>query len=193
MTSSTRRTLILGPVTLVVVLLLLAALACNLSTGKQKQPGAQPTPISQGGKPAVVIQAPDDNAEVLLDTDVLIYAIATDVIGVTRVELLENGFVVGSQASPNLDAGDRQFQVLLTWRPLTVGEHTLEIVPYRSTIQGQSATLTLIVRARAADITQTPAPTLPFATPFPTQQRSHLPRAGVCRRAECACRPKPGL
>ena len=179
MTSSTRRTLILGPVTLVAVLLLLAALACNLTTGEKKQ-GAQPTAISQGGKPVVVVQAPDNDAQVLLDADVLIYAIATDTVGVTRVELLENGFVVGSQASPSLELGDKQFQVLLTWRPLTVGEHTVEIVPWRGSVEGQSATLTLIVRERAADITQTPAPTLPFATPL-TQQVS--PAACRCRSA----------
>ena len=147
-----------------VVLVVSAALACNLASGSETKKEA--TKISETGLPSVVIQAPENGAQVLQGTDVLIYAVATDTVGVTRVELLVDGFVVASQASPNLQ-GDTEFQVLLRWRPVTAGEHTLEVVPWRGDVRGSSASLVITVRAQPGEITQTPASTLAFLTPTP--------------------------
>ena len=105
---------------LLLVLLGLIASACNLSSGKgeeKKATATSGTPISEAGIPTVIIQAPDSGAHVLLGTDVLIYAVASDAVGVTRVELIQGETVVAAQASPNLDKGDAEFQVLLRWRP----------------------------------------------------------------------------
>ncbi|HVO68748.1 MAG TPA: Ig-like domain-containing protein, partial [Aggregatilineaceae bacterium] len=187
MLSGKRARRIPWPVAVPVVLLVMAALACNLTTKKRAAPG---TPVS-AALPSVVIQAPENGAQVLVNTDVLVYAVATDTIGVTRIELLVNNFVVASQASPNLDTGDTSLQVLLTWRPVSTGEQVLQVVPWRSTVQGQPASVTLIVRGSSSEITQTPAPTLAFITPT-------LPQPDLTCRAQIAVgalnvRTGPGL
>src|SRR5690606_1918881 len=99
------------------------------------------------------------------DSDVLIYAVARDSQGVTRVELMVNGFVVASQASPEVDQGERELEALLRSRPTTVGAHQVEVILWRGSARGESVPLTLNVRARASEITQTVAPTLDFITP----------------------------
>jgi len=172
MTQGTRAHLRGWPLILPLLLLLGAALACNLTREGDDKGKKQETPttsVSEATQPSVIIQAPDDGAQVLLGTDVLIYAIASDIIGVTRVELIQNGTVVASQASPNLETGDTEFQVLIRWRPTAVGEQTLEIVPWRGNVRGTPATLTLVVRDAASLITPTPGVTailpLPTSTP----------------------------
>ncbi len=147
------------------VLLVSAALACNLITGSETKKEA--TKIAKSSLPGVVIQAPEDGAQVLQNTDVLIYAIATDAVGVTRIEMFADGFVVASQASPNLEQGDTEFQVLLRWRPVAAGDHKLEVVPWRGDLRGTPATLTITARAQPGQIAQTPASTLSFLTPTP--------------------------
>lgn len=146
----------------VLSLLLMAALACNLTGGDKKQ---KATKSAVGGAPSAVINAPDNNAQVLRDNDVRIFANASDAQGVTHVELLADNFVVASQASPNqATGGDKEFEVLFRWRPTTTGPHTLEVVPWRGTVRGKSTRITIIVRDRASQITQTPATLLPFVT-----------------------------
>ncbi|MEB2287645.1 MAG: SH3 domain-containing protein, partial [Anaerolineae bacterium] len=155
------------------VLLGLIASGCTLSSGdddEKKATATSGTPVAQAGIPVVIIQAPDEGAHVLLGTDVLIYAVASDTVGVTRVELIQDETVVAAQASPNLDTGDSEFQVLLRWRPGAPGEQTLTIVPWRGDVRGTPATLALIVREPAAALTQTPgatqAPFVPTNTPI---------------------------
>ncbi|MCZ7538514.1 MAG: SH3 domain-containing protein [Anaerolineae bacterium] len=154
------------------VLLSLIASACNLSSGDddgKKATATSGTPVSEAGIPTVMIQAPDDGAHVLLGSDVLIYAVASDAVGVTRVELIQGETVVAAQASPNLDTGDSEFQVLLRWRPNAPGEQTLTIVPWRGDVRGTPATLMLVVREQSAALTLTPgatqAPFVPTNTP----------------------------
>ena len=149
-----------------------AALACNLTTGGDEDQAATGTQIAGAQLPSVIIQAPNDGAQVLVNSDVLIYAVATDAQGVTRIELVENGFVLASQASPDLESGETEFQVLLRWQPNTVGEHTLEVIPWRGDVRGEPASVRLIVRARASEITQPPAPTIAFITPTQAQDRT---------------------
>jgi uncharacterized protein YraI len=160
------------PVLVSLVMLAIVALACNLSGGGDEKEAAKGTQVGGANLPSVVVQAPDNGAQVLVNTDVLIYAVATDTAGVTRVELSVNNQVIAAQASPNLDGGDTEFQVLLKWRPLNVGEQTLEIVPWRGDLAGKPATLRLVVRQKASEITQTPAPTLSFLTPTQIQDRT---------------------
>jgi uncharacterized protein YraI len=146
--------------------LALIASACNLVRDDEDRPATAVTgtPISAADVPTVIVQAPDDGAHVLLGTDVLIYATASDLIGVTRVELIQGETVVASQASPTLDTGDTEFQVLLRWRPNAPGEQILTIIPWRGDVRGVEAALTLVVRERAIPLTTTPGA---IQTPFP--------------------------
>ncbi len=152
---------------LLVLLVLGVISACTLT---REEKGKQPTGTPVGGAlPTVVIQAPEEGAQVLLNSDVLIYALASDSIGVTRVELLVDDAVVAAQASPALETGETMFQVLLRWRPNAPGEKTLTVVPWRGDVRGIPATLTLVVReviTPTATITgASPAPPLPTQTP----------------------------
>ncbi|MEP0763219.1 MAG: hypothetical protein HRF48_10845, partial [Chloroflexota bacterium] len=127
---------------LLLVLLGLVASACNLTSGdgeEKKATATSGTPVGEAGISTVIVQAPDDGAHVLLGSDVLIYAVASDAVGVTRVELIQGETVVAAQASPNLDTGDTEFQVLLRWRPNAPGEQTLTIVPWRGDVRGTPA------------------------------------------------------
>ena len=179
-------------VLLAMLTLVAAALACNLSGGDDEEDG-EGTPIAGSGLPSVEVQAPDDGAQVLRDSDVLIYAIARDSEGVTRVELMVNGFVVASQASPEVEQGEREFEVLLRWRPTTVGAQQVEIIPWRGSVRGESVTLTLNVRARASEITQTAAPTLDFITPTqPSPAQNQVCRVQIAVGA-LNVRSGPGL
>ncbi|GIV81785.1 MAG: hypothetical protein KatS3mg051_1139 [Anaerolineae bacterium] len=144
-----------------VVLMWLAISACTLTTEEKAKQPETGTPVA-GELPTVVIQAPEDGAQVALNSDVLIYALASDSVGVTRVELLVDDAVVAAQASPALETGETMFQVLLRWRPNTPGEKTLTVVPWRGDVRGVPATLTLVVREVV-----TPTATIPGASPVP--------------------------
>ncbi len=154
------------PLALPLILLLAAALACNLTTGDEEDEATTTaTAVGAAGAPTVTILAPDDGAEVLLGTEVLVYALASDPVGVTRVELVAGETVIAAQASPDLETGETEFRVLLRWMPGTTGQQTLDVVPWRGDQRGTPASITLNVRARVEEITQTPPPTLPFLTP----------------------------
>ncbi|MBI5958379.1 MAG: SH3 domain-containing protein [Chloroflexi bacterium] len=177
-------------VLLPLVMLVILALACNLTTGDEDKKDQKGTPVSGAGQPSVVVQAPQDGAQVLINGDVLVYAVASDSAGVTRVELVVNNFVVASQASPSLDTGDKEFRVLLKWRPVTAGPQAFQVVPWRGSVRGTPVTVTLNVRSRASEITQTPAPTLAFITP--TQAQNQTCRAQIAVGA-LNVRSGPGL
>ncbi len=132
----------------------------------------------------MIIQAPDEGAHVLLGTDVLIYAVASDTVGVTRVELIQDETVVAAQASPNLDTGDSEFQVLLRWRPGAPGEQTLTIVPWRGDVRG-----TPIYHSTANKTMPIPGRQTSHNVPIGTELRAGLglhPAAAACadRRQE---------
>ncbi|HML22227.1 MAG TPA: Ig-like domain-containing protein [Aggregatilinea sp.] len=142
--------------------LLAAALACNL-TGNDEE-SDQGTPVGGDGRPGAIIQAPDNGAQVLVNSDVLIYAVGTDPVGVTRVELIANDTVIASQASPQLETGEKEFEVLFRWQPKNLGAQQLTVLPWRGDVRGDAQTINLTVRERATTLTQTPQSTIPFLT-----------------------------
>src|SRR5579872_6557708 len=96
-----RRSRILIPV----LFITLAALACSLGGGQQNAtvtPGgtAAQTQVAQSDVPEVEIRSPQDNSDVILNTEVQVYVHATDRVGVTRIEMRVDNLIVDTAASP---------------------------------------------------------------------------------------------
>lgn len=143
---------------LLVALMMLAAagLACNLLE-LRATPIPMLTPTSPFGAPTVTISSPADGSEVARGQEVLIQSTSTDAVGVTRVELRVNGFIVNT-VSAETTTGSRQFSVIQSWTPTDAGQAVLEIVAYRASVASAPARLTLAVRESAAQITATVIP-----------------------------------
>ncbi len=122
-------------------LILLAG--CNLTT--QAPISATATSIV-GGKPTVIITSPQNNTEVALGTQVLVSAVATDNVGVTRVQLAANNQIVKTVSSES-PSGQRNFQVVLDYTPRETGTVTLQILAYRDAIASDPALVTIAVKS----------------------------------------------
>lgn len=165
-----------GPrVSLAILMLSLGTLACNLVQNRPPTPVV--TATSPAGAPTVTINSPTNGSEVVRGQEVLVQSTAQDTIGVTRVELRVNGFIVNTVPSES-PLGDRQFSVIQPWTPLEIGPATLEVVAYRGSIASQPARATVNVRASAAQITAT-APLPPGVTLPPPQDTTCRARVEV--------------
>jgi hypothetical protein len=144
-------------------MLALSSLACNLI--QNQQPPEFVTPTSSAGAPTVAINSPANGSEVAVGQEVLVQSTAQDSIGVTRIELRANGFIVNTVPSEST-TGDRQFSVIQSWRPAEAGSATLEVIAYRGSTPSAPAQITVTVRADAGQITATLQP-LPGVTQQP--------------------------
>ncbi len=157
------------PLFLATALLAVAAFGCNL-LNQSGPPTAAVTATSPYGAPTVVINSPTNGSEVVLGQELLVLATAQDVIGVTRVELRANGFIVNTVSSES-PSGNQQFSVIQAWVPSQVGTVTLEVIAYRATIASTPAQVVVNVRGSSAQVTATMAPPVgitPIVTDDPT-------------------------
>lgn len=127
----------------VLILLMLAALACNLTN--QNIPSITPTPANL---PSVAIITPVDGATVQAGQQVDIRAVVSDTGGgVTAVELRVDGEVISRYASSE---GPQIYEtVQQTWVPETPGVHTLEVIAYRSSVASEPDSITLNVEGQS--------------------------------------------
>jgi predicted RecA/RadA family phage recombinase len=145
----------------VVILLVAAAVGAYLVT----RPGEE-----VAGVPAVVINSPPSGSQVPVGQEVVVQATATDSRGVTRVELLVNGVLYHSDASPN-PQGQSPFISRQSWQASAAGTYTLMVKAY-NTAGGvsQPAVININVIGAATPgpseptMTSTPAPGMPTAT-----------------------------
>lgn len=134
-----------GSVFGIMVMLLLAMLACNLTSDgdNTNATGGQ----SSSTNPTVTILSPAANTSVPRSTAVTVQVRASDPngSGITRVELLVNNIIVDQKPSIS-PTGDKELTVNLTWTASSVpGPYTLLVRPYRGFSQGQATTLQLTV------------------------------------------------
>jgi len=139
--------------------------ACNLST----EPPIQQLPTPTGAvsaRPVVVINSPENGSEHPVDQQILVSAIATDSIGVTRVQLLANGRIVKTISSES-PTGSQTLNALLDYTPRETGSLNLSVVAFRSSIASDPALITVTVRAEQAQVTATsaPNPSVPIINP----------------------------
>jgi serine/threonine protein kinase len=132
----------------IVLLGVIVVLATGLLDGDNEEtsratptvPAASPTPLD---RPSAAVQSPANNTQVELGDTVEIQFSVRDNQGLTRVELRRFDRVIFS-----LPIGGQQlFQGYFTYEPDSTGTHTLEIVPWRDDVRGDSASVTLQVVA----------------------------------------------
>ncbi len=155
------------PVRLALLLFAFLAGACNLTT---ERPQATPLPpavaTASASKPEVKISTPVDGAEVVVGTDILIRGQASDVQGVTRVQLVANDRIVRTVSSES-PSGNRSMPVTLDYRPVVTGKLELEVVAWRGNVAGEPTSVTLEVRANRSQVLSTavPLPEVPVIDP----------------------------
>ncbi len=150
----------------VLLALSLGVLACNLLNNRAGPPTTSPTATAAAGAPAVTVNSPADGSEVVRGREVLVQSAAQDAIGVTRIELRVNGFIVSTVSSESVN-GERQFAVIQSWTPAEAGPATLEVIAYRGAIPSAPARLTVNVRESAALVTATALPPIGVTLPPP--------------------------
>lgn len=131
-------------------------LACNA-------PAALPAITATTGgvpanKPSIVIQSPAPGVTVIVGQALQVQSLASDSVGVTRVEMQVNGVVVRNDTAPDPD-GQKTLALLQNWTPSQPGSATITLIAYRAdgttsdpaslvvnviapTLQGPSATPT---------------------------------------------------
>jgi len=154
-----------------VFFMMLAALACSLG-GQPTVPTATPgatagsTLVAQSDVPDVEIRSPQDKTEVVVQTEVQVYARAVDKVGVTRIEMRVDGLIVDTAASPEAN-GVPSMDSILSWTPNSVGPHVLEVVAFRGNTRGNPKQITLTVKQDASQV-KNPAGSPAFLTASPT-------------------------
>lgn len=138
---------------LVIGILALAVLACNLPvTGNPTSTVARPTASdlpSDGTRPRVQIESPSSGAQALNGQPFMVRVHAFDNIGITRVEMRESGRVVVTQPSPDPNP---DFVAILTYRPISIGTVSLEVVAYRKTVASDPVAIIVEVVGSAAEL-----------------------------------------
>jgi hypothetical protein len=140
---------------LFLAVLVLALSACNLTNDDPDDIQTIVTATtSVGGRPSVTILSPEEGDEVVVNTQVLVRAQATDPGGVQRVQLLANGQIVKtvSSESPN---GDASLEVVLDYTPRATGEVSLAVIAYRGAVPSDPDEIRIVVRAAQAQVTAT--------------------------------------
>lgn len=145
--------------------LMAGSLGCNL-TALLPGAGGLATPTSPLGVPNVVINSPPNGSEAVIGQEVLVQSTAQDSIGVTRVELRVNSFIVNTVSAQSSN-GERLFSVIQSWIPNEAGVANLEVIAYRGLIASVPARITLLVRQSAAQVTATLPPPSGVTLPPP--------------------------
>lgn len=121
----------------VFVILLMAALACNLEIGGEG-PSPETSPIPAVQRPTVEIIEPAEGATVSEGQTVSVRAQASSESGVTLVELLVNGIRVASQP-PAEALNPTTLEVVLDYVADQPGTVTLAVRAYSNAVVGQPA------------------------------------------------------
>jgi hypothetical protein len=137
------------------ICLLILLTACNLT--RTRPTTATPTSSASSGKPVVEITSPEEGDEVVVGTDLLVSATATDSVGITRVQLIANNQIVKTVSSESA-TGDESMNVLLDYRPSAAGGVRLEVIAYRGAVASDPAVVNVTVRANQSQVTATIVP-----------------------------------
>jgi uncharacterized protein YraI len=159
--SSTPWMVIAGLAGLLIVVVLILALGGMLSwlLSSQTTPAAPSVP-------SIFVQSPVAGSEVIVNQPLEVSAVASDVSGISRVEMRVAGVVVAQwQATERPSPTTRQ--VILSWTPTAQGGYTLELKAYNvlGVVSEPTALLVIAVPEPGATSTAT-------ATPEPTPTAS---------------------
>ena len=102
-------------------------------------PSRTPPP---GQQPNLMINFPPPVSYQPLGSDVIIGVTATDLVGLTKIEIRRFGFPIDQI---ELETPSTTFNDNITYHPYQTGRHIVEIIPYRNDIRGDSAIIEIIV------------------------------------------------
>lgn len=172
-----------------VILLVLASLACNLVQEEDDNTGGSSVNV---GAPQVSIIAPAANAQVAVRQPLTVQVRATDPqgSGITRVELLVNNVPNPIDQKPSQNpAGDQQMDVNLSWTPQVTGNYTLFVRAYRGNVSSTPASLPIVVQSNiqvtaTISLGSTPGGFVPVAPTFNPVCRARVDSGGLRLRSE---------
>ena len=129
-------------------------------------------------KPTVIIVSPPSGSEFLENEPIAVQSVATDSTGIARVELLVNGTVVRTDASP---VPQVSFTLIQTWQAVP-GTHTISVRAYNTAgVVSEPAAITVSVIQVSVPV---PAATafapVPSATPAVSATATATPTPAVC-------------
>ena len=146
-----------GRALLVLCALLLTGLGCNLLNPAAPTAGPVTPTAMPSGIPQVTVLWPPTGSEFVARQEITVHVSATDVIGITRLELRAPNMMLSSVASPER-SGQSNMEAILSWTPTRSGIQDLEVIAYRGGIASAPVPLSIVVRTRAAEIRATPVP-----------------------------------
>jgi len=154
------------------IALALLLAACNLQ-GRAPDAGQARATVQPTGPPGIQIASPSGGDEFVIGEEILVSVLASDSIGVNRVQLFVDNQIVRTVSSESLQ-GDLALQAILNYRPQRrdLGTITLRAVAYRGAVVSPPDEITVVVRESPAQVLATPAQ--PGNVPF-------IPDDGVCR------------
>lgn len=143
-----------------IALLLGLVSGCNLAPVGSVQQTLATTPTGAAtGRPTVTIISPQDGAEFVTNSQILVSVNATDSVGVTRVQLIANNQIVKTVSS-EAPTGEQNFSALLDYVPRTPGTLNMQVIAFRAAVASDPARLTVNVRESEAQVTSTPLPNI---------------------------------
>lgn len=158
-TSGSGNWLLWGGLILLVLLILAIAGVSFFMLGD----GMRRPPATNG--PVVIISSPVNGSQLEAGRQVSVWATATDIQGVTRLELWVGGQKVTEAISP-IATGQSPFTAAMVWGPQVEGSYSVEVRAFNSKGQ-QSAPTTINLNVTGQVLAGTPSPTaiLPTNTP----------------------------
>lgn len=137
--------------------------------------------------PVVVITAPVNGSEVIVNQPVTIQATASDPAGVTRLELWVGGAKIDETISP-IQQGQPTLTASFQWIPPATGSYTLELKAYNRHGTASSPTaVTVQALGQTPPSAETETPTL---TPTPTATVPQMPK--LTTKTDLNVRSGPG-
>ena len=126
-------------------------LGCNLTVGQTVSSTTTPTVVvDESVLPTVKIDSPAEGSQAQQGSPLLVSAVATDAIGVTRVQLLANNQLVKTVSSESVN-GSPEMAVVLDYIPRLTGNVELRVVAFRGTIPSEPIVLNVQVVAELTD------------------------------------------
>ncbi len=145
---------------------------CNLRSRTPQSVARQAT-NTPDGPPKIHIESPATGDEFAVGEEILVSVVASDSIGVNRVQLFVDNQIVRTVSSESLQ-GELSMLAILNYVPQASDQGTimLRVLAYRGTAVSAPDEISVLVRESLADIVATPAN--PGNIPF-------IPDDNVCR------------
>lgn len=152
--------------------LAMLSMACNLGASAPTPIPPTSTAPASASRPRVIIQSPANGAQFPVNQTIPVSVMASDDVGVTRVQLFVNDTLARTVTSQNIN-GDPMLSAVMDFVPRSSGDTTVRVLAYRNTVASDPAELILRIGNVATNTPPAQRPTQPSIPPIPND--------GVCR------------